>query len=104
MAAPKSVELEVEDPMDKAVKELYYNAEDPGSYGGLEKLVRSAKKVKVVNGVSMQKVSRGRVKQFLADQESYTLNKPARRHFKRNPTYVKASMHSGRRIWRTCRL
>ena len=29
MAAPKSEEVEVEDPMDKALKELYYNAEDP---------------------------------------------------------------------------
>ena len=66
MAAPKSEEVEVEDPMDKARKELYYNAE--GSYGGVEKLFRSAKNVKVVNGVSMKKVTRGRVKQFLADQ------------------------------------
>ena len=69
MAAPQSEE-EVVDPMDKALKELYYNAEDPGSYGGVEKLFRSAKKVKVVNGISMQKVTRGRVKQFLADLQS----------------------------------
>ena len=89
MAAPQSEEGEVEDPMDKALKELYYNAEDPGSYGGVEKLFRSAKKAKVVSGVSMQKVTRGRVRQFLADQQSYSLHKPARRHFKRNPTYVK---------------
>ena len=89
MAAPKSEEVEVEDPMDKASKELYFKAEDPGSYGGVEKLFRSAKNAKVVNGVSMQKVTRGRVKQFLADQQSYSLHKPARRDFKRNPTYVK---------------
>ena len=75
--------------MDKALKELYYNAEDPGCYGGVEKLFRSAKKVKVMNGISMQNVTRGRVKQFLADQERYSLHKPARRHFKRNLTYVK---------------
>ena len=89
MTAPQSEEVEEEDPMDKPLNELYYNAEDPGSYGGVEKLFRSAKKVKVVNGVSMQKVTRGRVKQFLADQQSYSLHKPARRYFKRNPTYVK---------------
>ena len=59
MAAPKSEEVEVEDPMDEALKELYYNAEDPGSYGGVEK------------------VTRGPVKQFLEDQQSYSLDKPA---------------------------
>ena len=69
--------------MDKALKELYYNAEDSGSYGGVEKLFRSAQKAGV------QKVTRGRVKQFLADQQSYSLHKPAGRHFKPNPTYVK---------------
>ena len=89
MAAPQSKEVEVEDPMDKALKELYYNAEDPWSYGGVEKLFRSAKNAKVVNGVSLKKVTRGRVKQFLADQQSYSLHLPARRHIKLNPTYVK---------------
>ena len=69
-----------------AFKEVYYNAEDPGSYGGLEKLFRSAKKGAVQN------ITRGRLKQFLANQQSYTIHKPARRHFKRNPTYVKGSM------------
>ena len=81
MAAIQSEE--VEDPMDKALKELYYNAEEPESYGGVKKLFRSAKKAEV------QKVTRGRVKQFLAEQQSYSLNKGARRHFKRNPNYVK---------------
>ena len=52
MATPE--EWEVQDPKDKALKELYYNAEDPGSYGRVEKLFRSAKKAGV------QKVTRGR--------------------------------------------
>ena len=89
MTTPQSEKVEEEDPMYKPLKELYYNAEDPGSYGGVEKLFRSAKKAKVVNGMSMQKVTRGRVNQFLADHQSYSLHNPARRHFKRNPTYVK---------------
>ena len=80
MTAPQSEEVEIDDPMDKALKELYYNAENPGSYGGVEKIFRSAKNAGVKN------VTRGRVKQFLADQQSYSLHKPARRHFKRNPT------------------
>ena len=44
---------EIEDPMDKALKELYYNAEDSGSYGGVGKMFRSAKQAKVVKGISM---------------------------------------------------
>ena len=42
MAAPQSEEVEVEDPLNNALKEIYYNAEDNGSYGGVEKLFRSA--------------------------------------------------------------
>ena len=104
MAAPKSEEVELEDPVDKALKELYYNAEDPGSYGGVDKLFRSAKNLKVVNGVSMKKVTRGRVKQFLADQQSYSLHKPARQHIKRNPTYVKGIDAQWQADLQTCRL
>ena len=44
---------EVEDPVQKALKEVYYNAEDHGSDGRVEKLFRSAKKMKVVNGIRM---------------------------------------------------
>ena len=44
MAAAYSEEMEVEDPSDKSLKELFYKAEDPRSYGGVEKLLRSAKK------------------------------------------------------------
>ena len=68
--------------MDKEVNELSYNAEDPGSYGGVEKLFLSTTK----GGV--HKVTGGRVMQFLADQQSYSLHKQAQRHFKRNPLYV----------------
>ena len=68
MAAPQSEELEEEDPMDKALKELYYKAEDPGSYGGVEKLFSSAK------NAGVNKVTSGRVKQLLADQQSYSLH------------------------------
>ena len=76
-------EAKEEDETGERLKELYYNPEDPGSYGGVDRLFRSAKKAGVKG------VTRGRVKKFLADQQSYTLHKPARRRFKRNPTYVK---------------
>ena len=76
MVPPKDGE-EVEDAVTKTLNELYYNAEDPESYGGVEKLFRRAKKVKGHKGVSLEGVTRGRVKQFLADQQSYSLHKSA---------------------------
>ena len=68
--------------MDK-LKEIYYDPNDPGSYGGVERLYKRGKEV------GIRKLTRVEVKKFLADQHSYSLHKPARRHFKRNPTYVK---------------
>jgi len=65
------------------LKEIYYDPNDPGSYGGVEKLYRRAKEVGERN------ITRKDVKQFLTDQHSYSLHKPARRNFTRNPTYVK---------------
>ena len=65
------------------LKELYYDPKDPGSYGGVEKLYRSAKAAGIKN------ISRDKVKKFLTDQQSYSLHKPARRNFTRNPTYAK---------------
>ena len=68
--------------MDR-LKEIYYDPQDPGSYGGVEKLYRSGKKANVKG------LTRNKVKQFLRDQQAYSLHKPARRNFERNPTYVK---------------
>ena len=50
--------MEDGDSLDKALKELYYNAEDPRSYGGVDKLLSSAQKAGVQN------VKRAREKQF----------------------------------------
>ena len=58
MAAPPSEE--VQDLMNKALKEFYYNGEDPGSDGGVEKLFRNAKKA------GLQTVTRDLVNQFIA--------------------------------------
>ena len=67
------------DAIDATLKEIYYKAEDPGSYGGVERLYQSAKN---------KGISRDQVKDFLSRQHAYTLHKPARRHFTRNRTYV----------------
>ena len=47
MELPQRNELDEANEKDetaKSLKELYYNPEDPGSYGGVDRLFRSAKK------------------------------------------------------------
>ena len=44
-----AIEAEVEDPKEKALKDIYYNGEDPGSYGRLEKLFHKVKRAGVQN-------------------------------------------------------
>ena len=48
-----------------------------------------ANEVKRVKYVSMTGLRRARLKQFLANQQSYSPHKPAERHSKRSPNYVK---------------
>ena len=63
----------------KQLEKIYYNINDSGSFGGVQRLVRQQKK----RGL---KVSESSVEKFLRDQASYSLHKPARKNFKRNPT------------------
>src|SRR5437868_12062726 len=59
-------------------KNIYYNPSSPGSFGGRERLYLEAKKVN-------PDISKKDVKEWLSGQIVYTLHKPIRRHFKRNP-------------------
>ena len=67
--------------MDERLKELYYSAEDTGSYGGVDRLYRRAVDV-------VPHITRNAVCIFLSQQRAYTLHEPARRHFARNRIYV----------------
>lgn len=62
---------------------IYYNPSDPGSYGGVERLLSRAKELRVPS------VTRKDVRRFLSSQPTYTLHRSARRHFPRNKTYVR---------------
>ena len=59
--------------MDTALGDTYYNPSKVGSFGGVDALSRGAN---VKN-----------VKDWLITQETYTLHKPVRRHFKRRKTF-----------------
>jgi hypothetical protein len=68
--------------MDEALKALYYSVDNTGSFGGVERLYRSAVESHVPN------ITPDVVRDFLSRQRAYTLHNPARRHFTRNRTYV----------------
>ena len=68
--------------MDERLKELYYSADDKGSYGGVERLYRRAVEDQVSH------ITRNAVRDVLSRQRAYTLHKPARRYFPRNRIYV----------------
>lgn len=52
-----------------------------GSFGGVNSLFKAAKRQNKI-------LSRSQVAAWLSVQDTYTLHKPAQRHFKRNKTIV----------------
>lgn len=58
--------------------DVYYNAEGPGSYGGVNQLVRY--------GHTTPKAARN----WLQGQKTYTIHRPVRKNFLRRKTYAKA--------------
>jgi transposase InsO family protein len=55
----------------------YYQASQPGSYGGVRPLIR-------YTGAAVKSA-----KDWLSSQDAYTLHKPVRKHFPRRKTYAK---------------
>ena len=66
----------------KTLSKIYHNPKDPGSLGGVERLLRRARQLNVPG------VSRKTIQNYLWSVQAYTLHKPARRRFTRNHTYV----------------
>ena len=66
----------------KALSKIYHDPKDPGSLGGVERLLRCARHLHVTG------VTRKTVQEYLKSEQAYTLHKPARRRFIRNHTYV----------------
>ncbi len=65
---------------DKGLDEIYYNPEDPCSYGGVQRLLKRARE-KGIEGINLKVI-----REYLTDQQAYSLHKPARKNFKRNKT------------------
>ena len=68
--------------MDEYLTQLYYNPKRSGALGGVERLYRDVKKD------GKYDISRAQLKKWLMKQDTYTLHKPARRHYKRNRIIV----------------
>ena len=68
--------------LEEELKKLYYDPNDSGSYGGIERLFQSARRANLPN------VTREAVRNFLIRQRAYTLHRSARRNFPRNRIFV----------------
>ena len=68
--------------MDEYLTQVYYNPKRAGALGGVERLYRDVKKD------GKYDISRAQLKKWLMKQDTYTLHKPARRHYKRNRVIV----------------
>ena len=66
------------DPWEDYLKTIYYDPKHPGAFSGPQKLY------KVVKSEGKFDVGMDRIRQFLHNQESYSLHKPVRRRFQRN--------------------
>ena len=63
---------------EQYLHELYYNPESPASFGGVDAVYRAAR------NDGKYKISRNKIKEWLNEQDTYTLHKPVRHRFKRN--------------------
>ena len=68
--------------MDAALRKVYYDPRNPGSLGGINKLIRAVK-----NDAEIQP-KLDDVKKWMAGEDTYTLHAPAARHFPRNRVLV----------------
>ena len=68
--------------MDEYLAQVYYNPKRAGALGGVERLYRDVKKDRKYD------ISRAQIKKWLMKQDTYTLHKPARRHYRRNRVIV----------------
>ena len=66
----------------EVLNRIYHDPKNPGSLGGVERLLRRAKELHAPGA------TRTKVEEYLRSEQAYTLHKPARPRFTRNHTYV----------------
>ncbi|XP_073235071.1 SCAN domain-containing protein 3-like [Porites lutea] len=68
--------------MEKKLASIYLDPSQPASFGGLDAVYRAVKEK------GKNKISRKQVRDWLSQQDVYTLHKPARRRYKRSRVIV----------------
>ena len=68
--------------MDDYLASVYYDAKQSGGFGGVDRLYKDVKKEGKFD------ISRKKIKEWLMKQDTYTLHKPIRHHFRRNRVIV----------------
>ena len=68
--------------MEKTLSSTYLDPSQPASFGGLDAVYRAVKEK------GKNKISRKQVRDWLSQQDVYTLHKPARRRYKRSRVIV----------------
>ena len=68
--------------MEKKLASIYLDPSQPASFGGLDAVYRAVKEK------AKNKISRKQVRDWLSQQDVYTLHKPARRRYKRSRVIV----------------
>ena len=67
---------------EKTLTSIYLDPSQPASFGGLDAVYRAVKEK------GKNKISRKQVREWLSQQDVYTLHKPARRRYKRSRVIV----------------
>ena len=68
--------------MEKTLSSIYLDPSHPASFGGVDAVYRELK------DQGKNKISRKQVKEWLSQQDVYTLHKPARRYYRRSRVIV----------------
>ena len=66
----------------EVLRKIYHDPKDPGSIGGVERLLRRARQLQAPGATRIN------VEEYLRSEQAYTLHKLVRRRFARNHTYV----------------
>ena len=67
---------------DQYLYDLYYSPESLAGFGGVDAVYL------IVKNYGKFKISRNRIREWLKQQDTYTLHKPVRHRFKRNKVIV----------------
>lgn len=66
---------------DSVLQKIYYDTSNPACFGRAEILYHAAKKI-------LPTIKLSEIKEWLMNQETYSLHKPTRKRFVRNPVLV----------------